>query len=116
MMPRHLGAATLSILTGAVLQIVILLDKCPEVITLHFSSIGLATDLTLLEFPTVQFLTRCRHVDQVAGSRRVVVDVAGEDVRVAAVGIVSEVAVLISIPDEAERRTAVLRLLQFVAG
>ena len=104
MMPRHLGATTLSILTGAVLQVVILLDEGPEVVALHVGSIGFAIDLTLLEVPTIKFLTRSRHVDKVAGSRRVVVHVAVEDVRVAAVSVRAQIAVLISIVNEAERR------------
>ena len=104
MMPRHLGATALCILTGAVLQVVILLDEGPEVIALHVGSIGFAIDFTLLEVPAVKFLTRSRHVDKVAGSRRVVVHVAVEDVRVAAVSVRAQIAVLISIVNEAERR------------
>ena len=86
MVPRHFGATALRILTLASLQVVILLDEGPEVVALHISGIDLTINLTvILEVPVIEFLTRSRHVDQVTGSRRIVVDIAVEDVRVAAV-------------------------------
>ena len=114
MVPRHLSATTLSILTLAILQVVILLDEGPEVITLHLCSIWLTINLTLLEVPVVELLTRSRNVDQVTRSRRIVVDVAVEDVRVTAVRICSQITVLISIIQETECIGDVLTLLQLI--
>ena len=116
MMPRHLRTATLSILALVVLQIVILLDERPEVVALHIGGIRLAVDLALSKVPTVQLLARSRHVDEVARCGGVAVDIAAEDIGIAAVGIAAEVSVLIAVVDEAEARGGVLRLLEGVAG
>lgn len=67
MMPRHLRTATLRILSLAVLQIVIMVDESPEVVTLHVGSIGYTIHGTVVgKVPTVQLLTAGRDIKQVA--------------------------------------------------
>ena len=117
MVPRHLGTATLSILTRAVFQVVVLLNECPEVVSLHVGGVGLSIHCAVVnKVPAVQLLAAGRHVNQVAGCRRVAVDVLSEGVRVAAVRVVAQETVLVAVVYEAEGRCRVLALLQLVAG
>ena len=116
-MPRHLGTAALRILTLAVLQIVILADVLPEVVALHVGSIDLSVDSTVVdEVPAVQFFARCRYIDEVAGCCGVAQHVGSEGVGEAGECQVCQVATLIAVVDEAERRSGILRFLQLVAG
>ena len=115
-MPRHLGTSTLSILSCAILKIIVLLDVCPEVVALHIGSICTTFILTIGKVPTIKFLTRCWHVYQVGRSQSIAIDIGREDIREAAEGVIIKIAILIAIVNQREARCGILRLLQGIAG
>ena len=118
MVPRHLSATTLGILTGAMLQIIVLLDISPEIVALHLGGIYLMVSAvgTLGKVPAVEFLARGGHINQVGRRQGIAVNVSREDIAVTAESIFGEETILVAIVNQREVRGVVLSLVECVAG